>query len=128
MPDIELELIIVESNSTDGTRADRPEVRRPSPGVTVVFEEVPRGKGPPCGRGLERASGDVVLIQDGDLEYSVDDYPSLLEPIEAGPASFVLGSRHVNGQPMRYFEDSRSRAGGQPATGSSPASSTPSTV
>jgi glycosyltransferase involved in cell wall biosynthesis len=101
-----VELIIVESNSTDGTREvvekylDRREVR-------AIFEERPRGKGAAVRRGLAAASGDVVLIQDGDLEYSVDDYPDLLEPIELGRASFVLGSRHVRRRPMRLFEDSR---------------------
>ena len=57
--------------------------------------------------GLAAAVGDVVLIQDGDLEYSVNDYPALLEPIERGEASFVLGSRHVRGKPMRHFAESR---------------------
>ncbi len=101
----ELELIIVEGNSSDGTR-QIVEKYVERAGVRVVFEEMPRGKGAAVRTGLERASGDVVLIQDGDLEYSVDDYPRLLEPIEAGSASFVLGSRHVKGYPMRYFEES----------------------
>jgi glycosyltransferase involved in cell wall biosynthesis len=57
--------------------------------------------------GFAAAVGDVVLIQDADLEYSVDDYVALLEPIERGEASFVLGSRHVPGRPMRLFADSR---------------------
>jgi glycosyltransferase involved in cell wall biosynthesis len=102
----DVELIVVESNSTDGTReiveqyADRHE-------VLAIFEERPRGKGAAVRTGLAVATGDVVLIQDGDLEYSVDDYPDLLEPIEAGRASFVLGSRHVRGRPMRLFEESR---------------------
>jgi glycosyltransferase involved in cell wall biosynthesis len=101
-----LELVIVESNSTDGTRevvldyADRP-------GVTVILQDRPRGKGFAVRAGLQAATGDVILIQDGDLEYSVDDYPALLQPIEEGRATFVLGSRHVRGRPMRHFEESR---------------------
>jgi glycosyltransferase involved in cell wall biosynthesis len=101
-----LELIVVESNSTDGTRdivmdyADRPAVR-------LILQDQPRGKGSAVRAGLRAATGDVVLIQDGDLEYSVEDYPDLLAPIEAGTTSFVLGSRHVRGRPMRQFEGSR---------------------
>jgi glycosyltransferase involved in cell wall biosynthesis len=102
----ELELIVVESNSTDGTReivqdyADRGLVK-------LILQDRPRGKGYAVRTGLEAVTGDVILIQDGDLEYSVEDYPSLLAPIEAGRASFVLGSRHVSGRPMRHFEESR---------------------
>jgi glycosyltransferase involved in cell wall biosynthesis len=92
----DLELIVVESNSTDGTRdivqdyADRGLVK-------LILQDRPRGKGFAVRTGLEAVTGDVILIQDGDLEYSVEDYPSLLAPIEAGHASFVLGSRHVTG-------------------------------
>jgi glycosyltransferase involved in cell wall biosynthesis len=102
----QLELIVVESNSSDGTRdivlgyESRPEVR-------VILQNAPRGKGHAVRAGLAAATGDVALIQDGDLEYSVEDYSTLLGPIEAGIASFVLGSRHVRGQPMRHFEESR---------------------
>jgi len=101
-----LELIVVESNSTDGTRelvteyANQPEVR-------LILQERPRGKGNAVRAGLAEATGDVILIQDGDLEYSVDDYPELLTPIEEGRTSFVLGSRHVTGRPMRHFQESR---------------------
>jgi glycosyltransferase involved in cell wall biosynthesis len=101
-----LELIVVESNSTDGTRelvseyANQPEVR-------LILQDKPRGKGNAVRAGLAAATGDVILIQDGDLEYSVDDYPELLVPIEDGRTTFVLGSRHVAGQPMRHFQGSR---------------------
>ena len=93
----EKEIIIVDDCSTDGTReivqdyADRGLVK-------LILQDRPRGKGYAVRTGLEAVTGDVILIQDGDLEYSVEDYPSLLAPIEAGRASFVLGSRHVSGR------------------------------
>jgi glycosyltransferase involved in cell wall biosynthesis len=101
-----VELVIVESNSTDGTRDVVLEYAGRS-GVRLILQDEPRGKGFAVRAGLRAATGDVVLIQDGDLEYSVDDYPDLLVPIEAGRAAFVLGSRHIRGRPMRHFEESR---------------------
>lgn len=101
-----LDLVIVESNSSDGTREIVQEYEA-HPQVRVVYQDEPRGKGNAVRAGLAAAVGDVVLIQDGDLEYSVEDYPALLAPIERGQASFVLGSRHVRGKPMRHFAESR---------------------
>ncbi len=91
---IEKELIIVESNSTDGTREivrryeGRPEVR-------VVLEDRPRGKGHAVRTGLAHVTGSIVLIQDADFEYDVDDYDALLQPILQNRATFVLGSRSL---------------------------------
>ncbi|MGZ4737611.1 MAG: glycosyltransferase family 2 protein [Ilumatobacteraceae bacterium] len=104
--DRRLELIIVESNSTDGTR-DIVTSFEHVQGVRVLYQDMPQGKGFAVRAGIDAALGDVILIQDGDLEYSVTDYPALLKPIERGETSFVLGSRHVRGQPMRHFADSR---------------------
>jgi glycosyltransferase involved in cell wall biosynthesis len=101
-----LELIVVESNSTDGTRELVAEYTN-QPGVRLILQDEPRGKGNAVRAGLAAATGDVILIQDGDLEYSVDDYPQLLSPIEEGRTTFVLGSRHVAGRPMRHFQESR---------------------
>lgn len=89
---IDKELIIVESGSTDGTREIVSEYAH-VPGVRVVFETAPRGKGRAVRTGLSAASGSIVLIQDADLEYDIDDYDALLEPILQRRASFVLGSR-----------------------------------
>lgn len=102
--DVERELIIVESNSTDGTR-EIVESFRGEPGVTIVLEDRPSGKGHAVRTGLRCVTGDVILIQDGDLEYDVDDYPSLLQPLADGRAAFVLGTRHVKGKPMRDFTE-----------------------
>lgn len=106
MPGVDIELVIVESNSTDGTR-DLIEGYQGTPGTTIVFESKPRGKGHAVREGLKRVTGDVVLIQDADLEYSFSDYPAVLDPIAAGRADFVLGCRHVRGRPMRVMAENR---------------------
>jgi SAM-dependent methyltransferase len=107
IPRMEIEIVIVESNSTDGTRD---EVRKLEgcPRIRVVYEDRARGKGHAVRAGLAHATGDFVLIQDADLEYDLNDYESLLEPLRAGRAAFVLGSRHgMNGQSwkVRHFTD-----------------------
>jgi SAM-dependent methyltransferase len=103
---VDLRLVIVESNSTDGTQEI---VNRydSHPRVTVIHQDRPRGKGYAVREGLRHADGDIILIQDGDLEYTVDDYPALLQPILDGQSDFVLGCRHVPGRPMREFADAR---------------------
>jgi SAM-dependent methyltransferase len=107
IPGMEIEIVIVESNSTDGTRD---EVRKfeGQPRVRIIFEDRARGKGHAVRSGLAHATGDFVLIQDADLEYDLNDYESLLEPLRAGRAAFVLGARHgMNGQSwkVRHFTD-----------------------
>ena len=91
---IDREVIIVESNSTDGTReiVQRYET---APGVRVVYEDKPRGKGHAVRTGLQHVTGTIVLIQDSDFEYDIDDYDALLEPILHHKAMFVLGSRSL---------------------------------
>jgi glycosyltransferase involved in cell wall biosynthesis len=91
---IDREVIIVESNSTDGTRdvVKRFEGR---PGVRVIYEDKPRGKGHAVRTGLQHVTGTVVLIQDADFEYDMNDYDALIEPILQRKAMFVLGSRSL---------------------------------
>ncbi|MDP2138728.1 MAG: glycosyltransferase family 2 protein [Candidatus Didemnitutus sp.] len=89
----DLEIIIVESNSTDGTR-DIVKSYAALPQVKIVLEERARGKGHAVRNGLGHATGDVLLIQDADLEYDPADYEALLAPLQAGTHTFVLGSRH----------------------------------
>ncbi|MDP9001832.1 MAG: glycosyltransferase [Myxococcota bacterium] len=91
---IDKELIIVESNSTDGTR----EIVRGFeglPGVRLLYEDKPRGKGHAVRTGLAHVTGSIVLIQDADFEYDIDDYDALLEPLLQHKATFVLGSRSL---------------------------------
>ncbi len=93
VPGLNLEIIIVESNSTDGTREIALRYQD-HPRVKVILEDRPRGKGHAVRTGLAQATGDFVLIQDADLEYDLEDYDALLEPLVAGREAFVLGSRH----------------------------------
>ncbi|HEX3769471.1 MAG TPA: glycosyltransferase [Polyangiaceae bacterium] len=88
------EVVIVESNSTDGTRdvVRRYEGR---PGVKVVYEDRPQGKGHAVRTGLQHVTGSIILIQDSDFEYDINDYDALLDPILQRKATFVLGSRSL---------------------------------
>lgn len=106
LDDIEKELIIVESNSNDGTREIVQKFSSLA-NVTVVLQENPLGKGFAVREGLEHVTGDFVLIQDGDDEYDVEDYDILLSTLMLGMETFVLGARHTdNGWELRDFKDS----------------------
>lgn len=107
------QMIVIESNSSDGSRDRCQEFVNAAPAsypdVEVVFipQSAPRGKGHAVREGLGRATGEIVLIQDADLEYDVTEYPNLLAPILEGKADFVLGSRHLGAGKwkIRRFED-----------------------
>jgi glycosyltransferase involved in cell wall biosynthesis len=88
---LEREIVLVDDGSTDGTR----EVLRQlvDSTVHVVDHERNRGKGAAIRTGLEHVTGDLVLIQDGDLEYDPEDWPKLLAPVLRGKAVVVYGSR-----------------------------------
>jgi glycosyltransferase involved in cell wall biosynthesis len=88
-----IEVLVVESNSTDGTR-DSVLAYRDHPRVKLILEDRPRGKGHAVRAGFAQATGDILLIQDADLEYDLGDYELLLAPILASRQAFVLGSRH----------------------------------
>jgi glycosyltransferase involved in cell wall biosynthesis len=106
----ELQLIIVESNSTDGSRGVVLSYQG-RPGVSVILEEVPKGKGHAVRAGLAAATGEIIMIQDADLEYDLADYEKLLAPIAAGEHAFVLGTRHSKkGWAIRKFTDQKVRA------------------
>jgi Glycosyl transferase family 2/Methyltransferase domain len=91
---IEREIVVVESNSADNSRAI---VRsfEDQPGIKTIYQDEPRGKGNAVRAALKLASGTIILIQDADFEYDLDDYDALLEPILQRRASFVLGSRSL---------------------------------
>jgi glycosyltransferase involved in cell wall biosynthesis len=100
------EIIIVDDGSTDGTRewlSAQLETRN-SNEVRVIFHEKNMGKGGAVRSGVGAASGDIILIQDADLEYDPKDYPTLLEPILEGKADVVYGSRFLGGaHRVHYF-------------------------
>jgi 2-polyprenyl-3-methyl-5-hydroxy-6-metoxy-1,4-benzoquinol methylase len=100
---VELEIIVVESHSTDGSREIAQRYAR-HPRVTLIEEPAPQGKGHAVRAGLEAATGDFVLIQDADLEYDIDDYERLLEPLLEGRCAFVLGARHGRSRAGRIRE------------------------
>ncbi len=88
----EKEIILVDDGSTDGTR-DILSGLESEEGVQVHYHEHNQGKGAALRTGIAKATGDVILIQDADLEYDPGEYPVLLEPIEKGLADVVYGSR-----------------------------------
>ena len=105
------EIVVIESNSTDGTRKVA-EQYAGHPGIKLVLQDRPRGKGHAIREGLRHATGDIVLIQDADLEYDLADYEALLAPILAHRALFVLGTRHAGNWKMRRFATQKTLATG----------------
>jgi len=90
------EIVIVDDGSSDGTREILKDLEK-LPDVRVILHERNQGKGTAVRTGLQAAKGDVILIQDADLEYDPRDYPSLLKPLEEGIADVVYGSRFLGG-------------------------------
>jgi hypothetical protein len=106
---VEKEVIVVESNSSDGTR-ELAKGYAAQPHVRVLLQDRPRGKGNAVRQGLQHAQGDIVLIQDADLEYDLNDYESLLSPLLSYRQLFVLGNRHGANYKMRKFTDQQALA------------------
>ncbi len=99
---IDKQIIVVDDNSTDGTREILKKISNP---IRVVYHHRNMGKGAALQTGIREAKGDIIIIQDADLEYDPNEYHLLLKPILDGKADVVYGSRFMGYQPHRvlYF-------------------------
>ena len=96
----EKEIIIVDDCSTDGTRNLLKSIQ--SENIAIHYHQENMGKGAAVRTGLQQARGDMVIIQDGDLEYDPADYPTLIQPILDGETDVVYGSRTLAHSPISY--------------------------
>ncbi len=100
--DVEKEIIIVDDYSTDGTREILRDLNQKR-SYKIIFQEKNCGKGTALKKGFLAATGDIVLIQDADLEYDPKDYQKLIEPILTNRADVVYGSRFLTSEPKRVL-------------------------
>jgi len=103
---VDLEVVVVDDGSRDGTRDVLARLARELP-IRVIYHERNRGKGAAIRTALAEARGELVIIQDADLEYDPEDYPLLLAPIVRGESNVVYGSRylgHQNPLPFTHFK------------------------
>ncbi|RKZ80543.1 MAG: glycosyltransferase family 2 protein [Candidatus Parabeggiatoa sp. nov. 1] len=96
------EIVIVDDYSTDGTREELKN-KLESLVDTVIYHEENQGKGAALRTGIKAATGDIVIIQDADLEYDPNEYPKLVKPILDGKADVVYGSRFTGSEPHRVL-------------------------
>jgi len=97
------EIIIVDDGSTDGTRQLYPSIAALDDCIHIFQHDQNKGKGAAVRTGFSKATGDILLIQDADLEYDPRDYPALLRPIREGKAAIVYGSRFRGGPTKAMF-------------------------
>jgi glycosyltransferase involved in cell wall biosynthesis len=99
--ELDSQIVVVDDGSTDGT-AEIVE-KRGRPGEIVLVRQEHRGKGAAVRAAIPHADGEIVVIQDADMEYDPADVPALIEPIELGVADVVFGSRLSGGRPQRAY-------------------------
>jgi glycosyltransferase involved in cell wall biosynthesis len=99
--DIDKEVILVDDGSTDGTREIVEDMA--SDRVRIYLHDRNRGKGAALRTGFQHATGDIVIVQDADMEYDPDEYAKLIKPILEGKADVVYGSRFVSGEYRRVL-------------------------
>ena len=100
LPNLEKEIIVVD----DGSRDDTPQVLKKIEGIRYFMHEKNKGKGAALKTGIGHSCGDIILLQDADLEYDPQDYHVLLKPILDGEVEFVMGSRFIS-QKRRFFSE-----------------------
>ena len=97
------EIILVDDGSTDGTKDLYPEIKALDDSIKLFLHDKNQGKGAAVRTAFEKATGDIVLIQDADLEYDPRDYPALIQPIVEKKADVVYGSRFRGGPTKAMF-------------------------
>lgn len=103
--DMEVEIIVIDDGSTDGTRDYLKSLENKESNLKIIFHEKNKGKGAALRSGFKASSGEIIIIQDADLEYNPNEYKKLLAPIIEGKADVVYGSRFATGESHRvlYF-------------------------
>ena len=92
---VDKEIVLVDDYSIDGTRDLLKQLQQTEPDLKIIFHERNQGKGAALSTGFKNVAGDIVIIQDADLEYNPEEYPQLLAPILDGRADVVYGSRFL---------------------------------
>jgi len=100
---LEKEIIIIDDSSTDGTVDILEKIKNENSNIKIKFHKQNHGKGRCLRDGFSIATGDIILIQDADLEYNPEEYPKLLKPIIENNADVVYGSRFIGGDSHRVL-------------------------